>query len=111
MRIFFTSSFEGKKFYQKYIDQIIDTIESTGAEVVSPEKSSLYQDALADENVKVFGDRDKAHYEFIRQGIASSDAVIIEASYEDFRIGHEATLAIIYKKPVLCLSINKDYGK
>lgn len=111
MKIFFTASFEGKKLYQKYIDRIIQIIESSGAEIVSPEKSREYKDAFREENVKKLGDPEKVHYEFIRQGIANADAIIIEASQEDFRIGHEATLAIIYKKPVLCLSINKDYGK
>lgn len=111
MKIFFTSSFEGKKYYQKNIDKIIEIIESTGAEIVSPEKSREYHDAFREENIKKLGDPEKVHYEFIRQGIANADAVIIEASQEDFRIGHEATLAIIYKKPVLCLSLNKDYGK
>lgn len=111
MKIFFTTSFEGKRFYQKYVDTIIQIILSTGAEIVSPEKSREYKDAFREENIKKLGDPEKIHYEFIRQGIANADAVIIEASNEDFRIGHEATLAIIYKKPVLCLSVNKDYGK
>lgn len=111
MRIFFTASFEGKKYYQKYYDKIIQIIESTGAQIISPERTRQYQDAFRKENIKKFGDRDRIHYEFIRQGIANADAVIIEASNEDFRIGHEATLAIIYKKPILVLSLNKDYGK
>ena len=111
MKIFFTSSFEGKKHYQKNIDKIIEIIESTGAVVISPEKTREYQDAFRNENLKKLGDKEKIHYEFIRQGIANSDAVIIEASHEDFQIGHEATLAIIYKKPVLCLSTNKDFGQ
>lgn len=111
MKIFFTASYEGKKYYQKYYDEILEIIRSTGAEIVSPELSREYQDAFRPENIQKLGDRDRVHYEFIRQGIANADAVVIEASNEDFRIGHEATLAIIYKKPVLCLSRNKDYGR
>ncbi|MEK7543754.1 MAG: ribokinase [Patescibacteria group bacterium] len=110
MKIFFTSPYDGKKIYQPYIDRIVKTIESTGATVVSPEKSRDYFDTFRDENVKKLGDAHRVHYEFVRQGIANADAVIIEASFEDFRVGHEATLAIIYKKPVLCLSQKKDYG-
>lgn len=110
MKIFFTSPYDGKKVYQPYIDRILKTIESAGATVVSPEKSRDYFDTFRDENVKKLGDAHRIHYEFIRQGIANADAVIIEASFEDFRVGHEATLAIIYKKPVLCLSQKKDYG-
>jgi predicted DNA binding CopG/RHH family protein len=37
--------------------------------------------------------------------------VVIEVSNEDFQIGHEATLAIMEKKPVLCLSVNEDLSK
>lgn len=110
MKIFFTSPYDGKKIYQPYIDRIVKTIESTGATVVSPEKSRDYFDTFREENIKKLGDSHRIHYEFIRQGIANADAVIIEASFEDFRVGHEATLAIIYKKPVLCLSQKKDYG-
>ena len=111
MKIFFTTSFDGKKLYQENVDKIIEIIQSTGAAVISPEKTREYQDAFREENLKELGDKERVHYEFIRQGIANADAVIIEASHEDFRVGHEATLAIIYKKPVLCLSIHKDYGK
>ncbi len=111
MKIFFTSPYDGKKIYQPSIDRILKTIESTGATIISPEKSREYFDAFREENIKKLGDSDRIHYEFIRQGIANADAVIIEASFEDFRVGHEATLAIIYKKPVLCLSQKKDYGK
>ncbi|MBI3577326.1 ribokinase [Candidatus Gottesmanbacteria bacterium] len=111
MKIFFISPYDGKKFYQPYIDRILKTIESTGATIVSPEKSREYFDSFRDENIKKLGDRDRVHYEFIRQGVANADAVIVEASFEDFRVGHEATLAIIYKKPVLCLSQKKDYGR
>ena len=51
------------------------------------------------------------HYNFIRQSIASSDAVIVESSYQDFQIGHETTLALLYNKPVLCLSQIVDHSK
>jgi predicted protein tyrosine phosphatase len=36
---------------------------------------------------------------------------VIEISHEDFQLGHEATLAIMAKKPVLCLSIHEDFSK
>ncbi|MDP1722243.1 MAG: ribokinase [Candidatus Gottesmanbacteria bacterium] len=111
MKIFFTSPYDGKKIYQPYIDRIVKTIESTGATVISPEKSRQYFDSFRDENLKKLGDHDRVHYEFVRQGIANADAVIIEASFENFQVGHEATLAIIYNKPVLCLSQKKDYGE
>lgn len=111
MKIFIITPFEGKKYYQKDIDRIIEVIESTGATVISPEKKREYLDAFREENIKGLGDQERVHYEFIREGVKNADAVVVEASYEDFRVGHETTLAILYKKPVLCLSKNIDYGK
>ncbi|MFC1647111.1 methyltransferase domain-containing protein [Patescibacteria group bacterium] len=111
MKIFFTTPFEGKNKYQQYIDEIINILESLNIVVISPEKENIYKDAIKKEKVDRFGGKGKAHYEFIRQGIASSDAVIFEASYEDFRVGHEATLALMYDKPVLVLSQFQDYSK
>ncbi len=46
----------------------------------------------------------------ITQDIEKADAVIIEISQEDFQLGHEATLAIQNKKPVLCLSVYEDFS-
>lgn len=111
MKIFFTTPINGKQKYQKYINEVIRAIESCGASVVSPEKDDQYRKAFSDRNIKEFGNRNRVHYEFIRQGIASSDAVIFEASHEDFRVGHEVTLALMYGKSVLVLSQLQDYSK
>src|SRR3989344_9334173 len=111
MKIFFTTPFDGKEKYQEYIDEIIRVVEDFGATVVSTEKDDQYKKALSHKKLEEFGNRNRAHYEFIRRGIASSDAVIFEASYENFRVGHEATLASMYRKPVLVLSQIKDYSE
>jgi hypothetical protein len=47
----------------------------------------------------------------VKRGIQTADAVIIEISSQDFQLGHEATLAIQSKKPVLCLSIHEDMSE
>lgn len=111
MRIFFIAPYLGKQKYQKDYDRIIELIETTGAEVISPEKSREYQDSFTPENIKKFGGREKIHYQFIRSGVINADGLVVEASYDDLRVGHEMTLALLYKKPVLCLSRNQDYGK
>lgn len=111
MKIFFTTPFPGKKLYQKEIDTIIKIIEASGATVVSPEKPEQYQEALSKDKQKKYGNKKLAHYEFVRQNIASADAIIFESSYEDFRVGHEATLGLMYDKPVLVLSQNIDYSE
>lgn len=111
MKIFFTTPFNGKRLYQEFIDEIIKVIEETGAIVISPEKSDQYNRAFAPGKLEEYGTKNKAHYEFIRQGIASADAVIFESTYEDFRVGHETTLGLMYGKPVLVLSQKEDYSQ
>lgn len=111
MKIFFIAPYLGKQKYQKDYDKIIALIESTGAEVISAEKSQEYQDSFAEANIKKYGSRERVHYEFIRQGVLRADGLVVEASFNDLRVGHEMTLALLYKKPVLCLSQNLDYGK
>lgn len=111
MKIFFITPFSEKQKYQKDIDRIIEIIETTGAEVISAEKTRQYQDAFSADNIKKYGSREAVHYDFIRQGVLRADAVIVEVNPGDFRVGHETTLALLYKKPVLCLSNTTDYSK
>jgi hypothetical protein len=47
----------------------------------------------------------------ITKDMEKADAIIIEISQEDFQLGHEATLAIQNKKPVLCLSVYEDFSQ
>ncbi len=111
MRVFYTASYTGKEKYQNYYDMVLRAIEATGVDVVSPEKGN-YLDVLTAETRKRYqSDSKRLHYEAIRKGILSCDAVIIEISNEDFQLGHEATLAIQNKKHVLCLSIHEDFGE
>lgn len=111
MTIFFATPFNGKPKYQEFINDIIRLIESHGVTVISAEKETQYSQAFTQEKLSEYGDRNHAHYEFIRQGIAGADAVVFEASYEDFRVGHEATISLMYGKPVLVLSQLIDYGQ
>jgi len=94
--------FSGKQKYQSIYDAIIETVEREGATVLSPEKPRLYESALTSDTL--LHDSLRSHYEFIRKNILNSDAVIVEATWENFRVGHEATLALFYHKPVLALS-------
>ena len=111
MTIFYTASFFGKKKYQKQYDLVGKAIEQFGVKVISTEKVD-YKQALDEKMREKLKDEPKLlHYEAIRQGIRMAEAVIIEVSNEDFQIGHEASLAIMEKKPVLCLSIHEDISK
>ena len=111
MKIFYTASFSGKEKYQKYYDLVLAALEKTGVEVISPEKGN-YKRALSTRERSKWSHQPKIeHYEAIRNGITLADAVVIEISNEDFQLGHEATLAIHAKKPVLCLSLHEDFSE
>lgn len=109
MRIFFTTPYSGKHHFQPFIDEILAELHRNNAVIISPEDSEQYQ-----ETVRLYESEglppEKAHYTYITHGIAEADAVIVEASHESFRTGHEATLALLYGKPTLVLSQKKDYA-
>ncbi|HUB94152.1 MAG TPA: PfkB family carbohydrate kinase [Verrucomicrobiae bacterium] len=109
MKIAVIVPFPGKQKFQAEYDCIVSTIENAGDTVLSPEKVGQYQRTITHDST--LRDTPKAHYEFIRKSIIDSDAVIVEASWEDFRVGHETTLALLYRKPVLALSQSLDLRK
>lgn len=116
MNVFFTASRWGKGKYQEHYDLVRETIKAFNVVLISPEENN-YHLLLSNEERKQFPDSERLrrnwnwHYETIRRGIHWADAVVFEVSQEDFQLGHEATLAILEKKPVLCLSINDDFSK
>ena len=110
LRVFFTASYYGKKQYQKNYDQVRQAIKNLPVELISPEEGN-YLSLLSEEKRNELKDPALVHYEAIREGIHATDCSIIDISYEDFQLGHEATLAIMDKKPVLCVSVHEDFSK
>ncbi len=104
--IFFTTPYDGKANMQPYIDTILTKLRQVH-KVITPEDAQEYQSTLVKLQVEGLN-KDQAHYAYIRQGIASADVVIIEATTEDTRVGHELTLALLYNKPTLVLSRGKN---
>lgn len=111
MKIFYTVSFYGKAQYQTYYDLVLDALEKTGAQVISPEKQNHLQ-LLPKRRLNRFkDDTHRLHYEAIKHGIQQTDASVIEVSYQDIQIGYETALAVQSKKPLLCLSIHEDFSQ
>lgn len=110
MKIFYTTSFYGKDQYQPQYELVLDALEKTGAEVISPEKGN-YKQLLTKSLLKKLKNENQIHYEAIKRGIMASDAVVIEVSFQDIQIGYEAALAVQNKKPVLCLSVHEDFSR
>ena len=108
MIVFYTASYFGKKKYQKDYDLVLNTLKQFGVQLIGTEVGN-YKDFVDEATRERLKAKPKLlHYEAIRQGIHMADAVVLEVSNEDFQIGHEASLAIAEKKPVLCLSVNED---
>lgn len=111
MNVFYTASYFGKKQYQAEYDLVLRTLEAFGVSLLGTEVGN-YQELLDDKTrERLQNQPELLHYEAIRQGIHRADAVVIECSYEDFQLGHEATLSLIEKKPVLCLSVHEDLSQ
>lgn len=110
MRVFYTASFYGKEKYQESYNLLLKTIKKTGVELLSPEIGN-YLSVLKLADYEKVRSKKKLHYEAIRRGINWAQAVIIEVSHEDFQLGHEATISLNLKKPVLALSLHEDFSK
>lgn len=110
MKIFFTAAYSGKDKYQKHYDLVLKAIQSTGADVISPELNN-YKKILTQVEMNSLKTERQIHYEAIRKGIEWSNLTIIEISEENFQLGYEANLAIQNKKPVLCLSLHEDFSE
>lgn len=108
MKVFFTASYSAKEQYQPVYDKVVAHLKKRGDQIISLEVQS-YEDVLGVRTVSKLP-KDDIHYTYIKKGMARCDAVIIEASTDKFRLGHEATIALFYNKPVLCISDKKDYS-
>lgn len=108
MKVFFTSSFKDKEEYQEIYNKILETIDIEGEEVISLAKQD-YSHLIPKKLIKTTPENE-LNYTWLKKGIKKSNCVIIEASKDSFRLGHEATLALLYNKPVLCLSNKMDYS-
>ncbi len=102
MKIFFTASLKGKALHQESYHRIVQSIIKSGEDIISLEVGK-YEDYLGRKLIKDTP-KDRLHYLYVRKGINMANAVIIETSDESFQLGHEATLALLYNKPLLCLA-------
>ncbi len=110
MRVFYTCSYYGKKKYQAWYTFVRETLKEFHIDLISPEEGN-YQLVLDETTRKRIRKPEVLHYEAIRQGIHLADVVVVEVSYQDIQLGHEISLAISEKKPVLALSVEEDVSK
>lgn len=109
MKIFFTSSYKEKASLQHVYDKILQILKDNNVEIISREVQN-YEDFLDPKSIKGKSP-EEMHYLFVRKAALEADGVIIEASSDSFQLGHESGLALVYNKPVLCLSKKWDYSR
>lgn len=108
MNIFFTAPHSAKTKLQDAYDEIIRILKKSKHQIISLELQKY--DNLLDKKTTSKLTKDEKHYLYTKKGINKAQAIIIETTVQKFQIGHEATLALLYNKPVLCLSKEKDYS-
>lgn len=109
MKIFFTCSQYGRKYTEDF-RTIMDAIlrNKNKPELVATEDLSYLK---ISEDLKKQGANPKyLHAESVKRAIFESDGVVIDNTVSSFRLGHEATIAMLKNKPVLVLSQLKDYS-
>ena len=84
--------------------KVVSTIEKTYL------KNSKYK-KVKDLALKTSPEYRFIHSRNVRRAIYEADAVVIEASYQSFRLGFEAHYSVSLRKPTLVLSKFDDYGK
>jgi hypothetical protein len=107
MKVFFTASLSEREKYKKYYDSVVKAVQKDD-EIISLEVQE-YSHLIPKDIIKSIP-KNELHYTWLKKGIKKSNCVIIDASRDSFRLGHESTLALLYNKPVLCLSDKKDYS-
>lgn len=106
--VFFTASKYLKKEKQDVYDVITTHLAKRNLTVLSLETQNY--DELLGKNSKNL-ELSRKHYKYILNAIKKSSLGILEVSHDTFRLGHEATLLLLFNKPVLCLSAYRDFSK
>jgi hypothetical protein len=114
MKIFLTVSRTGMAKFEKSYEAVLEELKAQGAQVEATFVKTYLDKTLKLKTVKDLTDSEDSyryvHDSAVRQAILRSDAVVIEASYPSFRLGFEAFFALSAQKPVLVLSLDRNYA-
>lgn len=98
MKVLFLYSTSGREKYQKDYDLVETKLEEfPEIKVLTMGDSRKY--------------KNHSYYKTLKRRIYEADALVIENTHQSFRLGHEATLAVMKKKPVLVLSQTEDLSE
>ena len=114
MKIFFTHSKTGRHKFAKINKLVLDELHKRKVKTITTVDRrylSNRPELLKIKNLSESEDEYKyVHDSLIKRAIFVSDAVVIEASYPSFRLGFETHFALSQRKPVLVLSLKRNYA-
>jgi hypothetical protein len=114
MKIFLTVSKTGLATFQKSYEAVLEELKAQGAQVETTLLKTHLNKTPALKAIKNLSTSEDVyryvHDSAVRQAILRSDGVVIEASYPSFRLGFEAFFALSAQKPVLVLSLDRNYS-
>ncbi len=114
MRIFFTHSKTGRKKFAKEYQLVFDELHKHKVKTITTldrRYLSKKPELLKVKNLSESENKYRyVHDSLIKRAIFVSDAVVIEASHSSFRLGFEAHFALSQQKPVLILSLKRNYA-
>lgn len=103
MKIYFTASLTGKKYYLKNYKKIVEYLEKLNCEVFSEHIFSNTR-----EQIRAEGRKERIKYlNLLHKNLSWCDAVVAEVSYPSTSVGYEMSLGISKAKPVVALYYKK----
>lgn len=114
MKTFFTFSRSALEKHPEVFARVLSELEKQNIEVETTVRKDHFPPEFKNIDKTVISlSEDKYRYvhdKSIRQAIFRTDAVVIEASYQSFRLGFETFYALSQHKPVLVLSKFRNYS-
>lgn len=114
MKIFLTVSKSGMTKFKDRYKAVLEELKRQGAQVEATFLKTHLNKTPKLKTINDLTDSEDAyryvHDSAVRSAILRSDGVVIEASYPSFRLGFEAFFALSAQKPVLVLSLDRNYA-
>ena len=113
MKIFFTVSKSGRGKFSETNKHVLDEIGKHKVKIITTVGEEYLKNEANLQNRGVSESESKYKYihdTIVKRAIFVSDAVVVEASHQSFRLGFETHFALSQQKPVLVLSKERNYA-
>lgn len=114
MKIFFTFSKRGRFKFSQVNKLVLGELQKHKVKIITTLRKKYLSDKPKLQAVKGLSESEDTyryiHDAVVKRAIFVSDAVVVEASYQSFRLGFETHFALSQQKPVLVLSNEHNYA-